>query len=478
MSHRHTVIEPADGLTVLVGPNNCGKSAFVTALQILCHNSASGFVLRHGEKKCEVIVETQDGHVIHWSRKKNGAGTYIVDGKPFDRLRGKVPEAVHQILKMPKVVCDKDEFDVHFGEQTDPVFLLKDRGKAAAQFFASSSDATHLVAMQHEHKSNVTVAKRDFKRLNDQQQLIQKQLKELAPIDDLDSRLSAIEKQHEKILDTTYRLQQLQTLSNSIRMARGRMDNAKQLASALQPLHKPPIIGDEKSLETLVERFSLAVQQLTVSTSQSNNLKNLIGPPELDDTNSLAHVVSNIKDANVRCRRSERLASQLDTVTAPPEIIPESDLETLLKQLRLKNRQLDSARAAADALTDLTIATPQLPVEPLQQMIAQIKSCQHTTTFAQQNLDTVAIAGQPPVPLETNSISVLIAELTDKHEEVKIRETSIADAEKRLQVARDEITKWADANPTCPTCGGQTKSNKLIDHACQTTASGNGDRRG
>jgi predicted ATP-dependent endonuclease of OLD family len=32
MSHEHTVLEPAAGLTLLIGPNNCGKSAVVAAL--------------------------------------------------------------------------------------------------------------------------------------------------------------------------------------------------------------------------------------------------------------------------------------------------------------------------------------------------------------------------------------------------------------------------------------------------------------
>ena len=31
MSHDDTTIELADGLTVLIGPNNCGKSAVVAA---------------------------------------------------------------------------------------------------------------------------------------------------------------------------------------------------------------------------------------------------------------------------------------------------------------------------------------------------------------------------------------------------------------------------------------------------------------
>ena len=71
MSHEHTVIEPAAGLTVLVGPNNCGKSAVVAALQILCHNDSSTYVLRHGEKECSVKVETDDGHTVEWRRKNS-----------------------------------------------------------------------------------------------------------------------------------------------------------------------------------------------------------------------------------------------------------------------------------------------------------------------------------------------------------------------------------------------------------------------
>jgi predicted ATP-dependent endonuclease of OLD family len=60
MSHEHTVIEPAAGLTVLIGPNNCGKSAIVAALQILASNENSTYVMRHGAKECSVKVETDE----------------------------------------------------------------------------------------------------------------------------------------------------------------------------------------------------------------------------------------------------------------------------------------------------------------------------------------------------------------------------------------------------------------------------------
>src|SRR5688572_14547038 len=130
MSHRHTVIEPAAGLTVLVGPNNCGKSAIVAALQILCQNENSTYVMRHGERECSVEVETSDGHIIRWMRK--GSPSYLIDGQSFDRLqRSGLPEPLHAALRLPKVDAgDETSFDVHFGCQKSPIFLL-DRPAAA-----------------------------------------------------------------------------------------------------------------------------------------------------------------------------------------------------------------------------------------------------------------------------------------------------------------------------------------------------------
>src|SRR5688572_19125016 len=84
MSHGRTVIEPAAGLTVLVGPNNCGKSAVVSALQTVCGDHDGDFMVRHGEKSCQVTVETSDGHSVTWRRVK-GKVSYVIDGREVHR---------------------------------------------------------------------------------------------------------------------------------------------------------------------------------------------------------------------------------------------------------------------------------------------------------------------------------------------------------------------------------------------------------
>src|SRR5262245_56734371 len=148
MSHAATVIEPSAGLTVLVGPNNCGKSAVVAALQILCHNENSTYVLRHNERECAIKVQTDDGHTIVWRRKHSPS--YTIDGELFDRLsKSGVPDSLQKVLRLAKVEAGNDsDFDVHFASQKSPIFLLASSPATAAKFFASSSDASRLVEMQ------------------------------------------------------------------------------------------------------------------------------------------------------------------------------------------------------------------------------------------------------------------------------------------------------------------------------------------
>lgn len=439
MSHRHTVIEPADGLTVLIGPNNCGKSAFVTALQILCHNSKSGFVLRHGEKKCEVIVETTDGHVINWSRKKNGSGIYVIDGEPFDRLRGSVPAKVHEILKMPKVQCDKEEFDVHFGEQSEPVFLLRDRGKASAQFFASSSDATHLVAMQSLHKSKVLVHKRDFKQLTKQRVSLTEQLESLEPVDKLEKKLAAAEKQHLELRVAATKLEQIKTLTSAIANA-----------------------------QTNFDRFS----------KQATPLKKLVAPPEIKDERPLRELVANIKSAAARGVVSQSMAGAFGKLSPTPTLKPAAPLEGLLQQIKAKQTANQHSTKLAAAFESLAPAPEIADTVALQGLLEKLRDRQRTSETSECLLATVSHIPTLPKQTDVAALSQVLDLIGAKRRQLKQRSAKCDQADEALVALQNEFEQWIGANPVCPTCGSETDAEHILEHQDHVGLKSSGDSGG
>ena len=439
MSHRHTVIEPADGLTVLIGPNNCGKSAFVTALQILCHNSKSGFVLRHGEKKCEVIVETADGHVINWSRKKNGSGIYVVDGEPFDRLRGSVPPEVHAILKMPKVKCDNEEFDVHFGEQSEPVFLLRDRGKASAQFFASSSDATHLVAMQSLHKSKVLVHKRDFKQLTRQHKSLTGQLEALDAVDELEKKLAATEKQFVDLQTKAAKLEHLERLILKIRSA-----------------------------QTILDRFK----------AQATSLESLVNPPEIAEERPLGNLISSIRSTAAKGVACDAMAGAFSELSSAPPLKPAAPLELLLQQIKTKQTVARQSKKFAQAFEALAPG-PVLPdAAALQQLVQKLLDRHRYSRAAESML--AAVEEVPKVPSQTDftALTQMLDLIGAKQRQLQARAKQCDQADQELVELQSEFESWVDDNPVCPTCGSETDTQHVLQHHDHSQAKPAGGSRG
>ena len=478
MSHRHTVIEPADGLTVLIGPNNCGKSAFVTALQILCHNSKSGFVLRHGEKKCEVIVETVDGHVINWSRKKSGSGIYVVDGKPFDRLRGSVPPEVHEILKMPKVKCDSEEFDVHFGEQSEPVFLLRDRGKASAQFFASSSDATHLVAMQSLHKSKVLVHKRDFKQLTRQHKSLTGQLDALNPVSDLEKKLVESEKQRTDLNVEAVKLAQIEKLIASIQTAQTTFDRLSAQATPLQSLVNPPEIADERPLDDLISKIGSVQTSFNRFIGQAASMELLSNPPETTDDRPLEKLIASIKSNAAKSVTSQAMAAVFDGLSSSPELKPAAPLERLLQQVKTKQSIVQQSSEYAKSFEAL-VPIPVLP-DPaaLQKLVRKLRDRHRSSVVAEGMLASVKQV--PPVPQPTDCVALtrMLDLIETKQRQLQTKAKQCEQAEQELIGLQSEFESWVADNPVCPTCGSETDTQHVLMQHDDSQAKPSGRSRG
>ncbi len=332
MAHAHTVIDLAEGLTVLVGPNNCGKSAVVEALRSLCFNEGGDYMVRHGQRLCEVTVETDDGHVLTWRRKDNQV-SYVVDGNEMHRLgKGGVPEELHRLLRLGEVVTASGEsFDVHFGMQKEPIFLL---GRAverrAADFFSASSDAEKLMEMQKLHKRKVRDAQIRRKALAEELALTTSRLAALAQLDQIEPAMEAAEREHAAIISQESRLEEL---AESIQLLQRMMEQAQAQAArceALRRLAPPPELADESAAALLLDRLDRAARDVERERSRCELLGRLQPPPPQHELTALEMLVRDMTRLYRNLDTLRRGAHVLSPLAEPPQPIPTAALEQLI----------------------------------------------------------------------------------------------------------------------------------------------------
>jgi chromosome segregation ATPase len=108
---RQQMFELDPHVTVIVGPNDVGKSSFMRALRWVCLNLPNGDAFRTwGTAKTSVTLEADD----HTVRRIRGArNLYKLDGATFAAFSNGVPEEVASLLSVSSLNFQR-QHDAHF----------------------------------------------------------------------------------------------------------------------------------------------------------------------------------------------------------------------------------------------------------------------------------------------------------------------------------------------------------------------------
>ncbi len=473
MSHKHTVIDLADGLTVLTGPNNCGKSAVVAALQILATNGRTTHVMRHGAKECRVTVETDDGHRVVWERKKSVV-KYTINGEDVHRVGASVPQSLHEVLRLDRVSAEtgasKTEYDIHFGEQKSPVFLLNESGGRAASFFASSSDASRLVEMQHLHKTNVRDQKSEANRLKGESEKVEARLKHYESIGWVEESLVRAESMRQEIelaQSTAKRMRETIDLLGQrcrevrqlhrLRTSLARLDSTPTNPVALEHAQRT-----QEKLATLVQLKKTLVARQCQHREQVRSVQGLQSPPPLQDVDPLYRLTRQLSAAASVANFAQLILASLGRLREVPVVNETTPLKSLIAKLVMTtNRHLQIE--AVDLTLRKLIGPPAIePVTELSKLVTDMN--QVRTTFAEYSRSVRSLNAMlpPPEPMACDAIKVTLSKLVVLAKQVADATKLASQQRNDLATCEAEIRQFVAANPKCSTCGARIDPEAVI----------------
>lgn len=185
-SHKDTNIDFHQGINVVTGITDSGKSGMIRAMKFAALNKPSGDSLRrHHTKKTSVTIKNVTK--VRTSSKH----FYEVDGKIYKALRSEVPIPVQDILQLSHV---------NFQEQHDAYFLI---GKSPGEVARTLNEVVDLQVIDlslKEVKSKVKTAKTLGKVLAEQETEQQEKINSLSWVTQADVDYQEVEK-HQALAD-------------------------------------------------------------------------------------------------------------------------------------------------------------------------------------------------------------------------------------------------------------------------------------
>lgn len=432
MAHGRTVFEFAPGLNVLTGPNNTGKSAVVEALRCLAQNPVPRHFIRHGAAEARVEAEMDDGTVVAWVRRPKYALYELTrpgaaEPETYAKFGRTPPEDILAALAINPVTLEGGEVvDVHIGNQREPVFLLNEPGSVVAGFFAASTEAAHLIAMQNLLTERARKAKIEKGRLERRLADVAAAIDRLSSLPGLELRLGAAGGTEAALAERERTAAGLETLLDARGRLEARLGRLARSREALDTLAGPPELAPTGALADTVARGEALTRALDRTGRRGATLSRLPAPPALADTAALARDEAGLVRARRMLGRMDRLAGALAPLAPPP--VP-ADVAALAELADGIGR----CRAAAESLSG-----------------------------ADRTLSRLAA---PPVPADTRPLAALAGAI-EADRAALAGAAAVYDAKREALAALEgRIASRLTELGACPLCGGRLSTEDFLGRA-------------
>lgn len=373
-SHKDTKIDFDEGLTVILGQTDQGKSAIIRALKWVLYNEPRGtdFIMA-GCKLCRVSLEMDDGSVIIREREgQRNRYILIQNGKEevFEGFGNTVPLEIARAHGIPKIRIDKDAASaVNLAEQLEPPFLISESGGNRAKALGRLVGIHIIDAAQRTVLKDITNAKQNFESIQKDIESLNSQLESYKDIGELQIRISSLQDILKKLKET----RAIFSILMKSRQELGELDS--EIEKNTDTIKKLDFIDKVEQNITFLDALSVKcryLKELSIKLAQNRqneeielhiieNMRNLPNVEEIYSyTQSLALRLSSLVKLNTSFAKITndlnammRLKQRTENIFEVEEILPELEkvveskrkLLSTLDLLKSINNQIISQKA-------------------------------------------------------------------------------------------------------------------------------------
>ena len=212
-----------EGLTVIAGQNNAGKTAVIRALTGVFANTPGHYYVRNGEDFCSVELTFEDGNTVLWEKGPKIRPRYRINGGPYLHPGKEVPQQVLDLGVLPITAANQTLWPQIAQQFTGQVFLLDQPGSVVAETVADVERVGKLSKALKLAQSDRRSISSDLKVRRKDLQDLQNELDGYAGIDAVSDELDSIEGSWKQVRETGSSILATRKLRDGLRSAQAQI---------------------------------------------------------------------------------------------------------------------------------------------------------------------------------------------------------------------------------------------------------------
>lgn len=287
--HKKKVVDFTNGLNVIKGESNSGKTAILRAIYWVLYDKPSGSdFITTGAKRASVKVHLSNGYIIERTRNRSTSGSYNLtkpDGtiEEFKGFAHNIPVEITNAHQMPEIKVNGNVYKINVASQLDAPFLISNGPGERVSLIGALVDADRADIAKKEFQNDKRKASTEKKQL---ESLLAEKENEIAKYNHLDKMKSSIDLLEiaiSKVESDEMRLKSIKGIYDSYVSSK---NNLSFVSSRLDTINIPDtsLIEEMKSLLDKLEVLYSVSSSYDSAKSQLNGVNIQLG--YMPDTSS------------------------------------------------------------------------------------------------------------------------------------------------------------------------------------------------